>query len=120
MSFFTIKTSDVKDGPCKITSRSDVTSCRPCKITSCFATSHPANHAICSYIDSSGYASGPHVKSEVSDTGQNLWHLYFLKSLKNRGSYMSARVFIDVLNRLRKGDKMGGLQSILFFFPQLV
>ena len=25
----------------------------------CFATSHPANHAICSYIDSSGYASGP-------------------------------------------------------------
>ena len=25
----------------------------------CFATSRPANHAICSYIDSSGYASGP-------------------------------------------------------------
>ena len=25
----------------------------------CFATSHPANHAICSYIYSSGYASGP-------------------------------------------------------------
>ena len=25
----------------------------------CFATSHPANHAICSFIDSSGYASGP-------------------------------------------------------------
>ena len=25
----------------------------------CFATSHPANHAICSYIDSSGHASGP-------------------------------------------------------------
>ena len=24
----------------------------------CFATSHPANHAICSYFDSSGYASG--------------------------------------------------------------
>ena len=24
-----------------------------------FATSHPANHAICSFIDSSGYASGP-------------------------------------------------------------
>ena len=27
--------------------------------TACFATSRPANHAICSYIDSSGYASGP-------------------------------------------------------------
>ena len=25
----------------------------------CFAASCPANHAICSYIDSSGYASGP-------------------------------------------------------------
>ena len=25
----------------------------------CFAASLPANHAICSYIDSSGYASGP-------------------------------------------------------------
>ena len=25
----------------------------------CFARSHPANHAICSFIDSSGYASGP-------------------------------------------------------------
>ena len=25
----------------------------------CFVTSRPANHAICSYIDSSGYASGP-------------------------------------------------------------
>ena len=29
----------------------------PCAV--CFATSCPANHAICSYIDSSGYASGP-------------------------------------------------------------
>ena len=25
----------------------------------CFATSRPANHAMCSFIDSSGYASGP-------------------------------------------------------------
>ena len=25
----------------------------------CFAMSRPANHAICSYIDLSGYASGP-------------------------------------------------------------
>ena len=25
----------------------------------CFATSRPANHAKCSFIDSSGYASGP-------------------------------------------------------------
>ena len=25
----------------------------------CFETSRPANHAICSFIDSSGYANGP-------------------------------------------------------------
>ena len=25
----------------------------------CFATSRPTNHAICSFIDSSGYVSGP-------------------------------------------------------------
>ena len=25
----------------------------------CFATSRPANHVICSFIDWSGYASGP-------------------------------------------------------------
>ena len=29
----------------------------PCAV--CFAMSHPTNHAIYSYIDSSGYASGP-------------------------------------------------------------
>ena len=29
----------------------------PCAV--CFAMSRPANHAICSYIDSSGYACGP-------------------------------------------------------------
>ena len=29
----------------------------PCAV--CFATSRPANHAICRFIDSSGYASGP-------------------------------------------------------------
>ena len=28
----------------------------------CFATSRPANHAICSFIDSSGYASGPIIR----------------------------------------------------------
>ena len=28
-------------------------------VSMCFATSRPANHVICSFIDSSGYASGP-------------------------------------------------------------
>ena len=33
----------------------------------CFATSRPANHAICSFIDSSGYASGPIRRCLFSD-----------------------------------------------------
>ena len=49
------------DWSCEITWRSDVTSVSHTILPRavCFATSHPANHAICSYIDLSGYASGP-------------------------------------------------------------
>ena len=31
---------------------------------------------------------------------------------------MSARVLLNLLNKLRKCDKMGGLRSILYFFLQ--
>ena len=34
----------------------------------------------------------------------------------NRGSYMSAHVLLNLLNELRKRDKMRGLPSILSFF----
>ena len=34
----------------------------------------------------------------------------------NRGSYMSARVLLNLLNELRKRDKMRGLLSILSLF----
>ena len=34
----------------------------------------------------------------------------------NRGSYMSAHVLLNVLNELRKRDKMRGLPSILSLF----
>ena len=34
----------------------------------------------------------------------------------NRGSYMSAHVLLDLLNELRKRDKMRGLSSILSLF----
>ena len=34
----------------------------------------------------------------------------------NRGSYMSAHVLLNLLNELRKGDKMRGLLSILSLF----
>ena len=33
-----------------------------------------------------------------------------------RGSYMSAHVLLNLLNKLRKRDKMRGLSSILFLF----
>ena len=34
----------------------------------------------------------------------------------HRGSYMSAHVLMNLLNELRKSDKMRGLPSFLFFF----
>ena len=45
-----------------------------------FATSRPANHAICSFIDSSGYASGPirrclfidYIITKITDKTPNL------------------------------------------------
>ena len=38
----------------------------------------------------------------------------------NRGSYMSAHVSLNLLNELRKRDKMRGLPSILSLFSQRV
>ena len=36
--------------------------------------------------------------------------------VRNRGSYMSAHVLLNLLNKLRKRDKMRGLLSILSLF----
>ena len=59
LSFYTIKTIDVRMDHTKLldflTSLPVSHAILPCAM--CFATSRPANHAIC--IDSSGYASGP-------------------------------------------------------------
>ena len=37
-------------------------------------------------------------------------------SRRNRGSYMSAHVLLNLLNELGKSDRMRGLPSILSFF----
>ena len=59
LSFYNVKNIDITDGSCEITCRSDVTFRKPLHRAVCFATSRPANHAICSFIDSREYASGP-------------------------------------------------------------
>ena len=41
---------------------------------------------------------------------------WLLKLHKNRGSYMSAHVLLNLLNELGKRDKMRGLPSILSLF----
>ena len=41
----------------------------------------------------------------------------FFKWKRNRGSYMSAHVLLNLLNELGKRDKMRGLPSILSPFP---
>ena len=59
LSFYTVKTIYVTDGFCEITLRSDVDVLTSLPVSHailpravCFATSRPANHAICSFIDS--------------------------------------------------------------------
>ena len=37
---------------------------------------------------------------------------------KNRGSYMSVHVILNLLKELGKSDKMQGFQSILFLFAR--
>ena len=38
----------------------------------------------------------------------------------HRGSYMSAHVLLNLLNKLRKRDKMRGLSSILLLFTMIL
>ena len=61
LSFYTIKTIDIRMDHAKLLDflMSLLVSHAILPHAVCFATSHPANHAICSFIDSSGYASGP-------------------------------------------------------------
>ena len=40
----------------------------------------------------------------------------YLEEILHRGSYMSAHVFLNLLNELGKSDKMWGLQSIILLF----
>ena len=54
LSFYTVKTTDVTD-----VLKSLPVSHAILPRVMCFTTSRPANHAICSFIDSDGYASGP-------------------------------------------------------------
>ena len=60
----------------------------------CFATSRPANHAICSFIDSSGYASGPIRRCLFIDyiikcfiwkilINHEFWYQFYRNQLKN-------------------------------------
>ena len=47
---------------------------------------------------------------------QHRKHPISAKKKKNRGSYMSAHVLLNLLNELGKRDKMRGLPSILSLF----
>ena len=47
---------------------------------------------------------------------RDLFRLFSRLSLQHRGSYMIAHVLLNLLNELRKRDKMRGLPSILSLF----
>ena len=61
----------------------------------CFATSRPAHHAICSLIDSSGYASGPIRRCLFID------HIIHVSSFTDSSGYASGPnricLFIDYI-----------------------
>ena len=78
----------------------------------CFATSHSANHAICSYIDSSGYASRPIRKCLFIDYmfymdlfmilvfGDGCWHpdsILTLTVFQSRQFFTLARPYIKYM-----------------------
>ena len=58
----------------------------------CFATSLPANHAICNFFDSSGYASGPISGCLFIDYIINLFIIFFL--------FFKINLVIDILSSL--------------------
>ena len=65
----------------------------PCAV--CFATSRPANHAICSYIDSSGYASWPIRRFLFIDYIINvIYDFYFLDLIFKKCIYHTHKLYI--------------------------
>ena len=54
-------------------------------------------------------------RSKVTDYAALRKYMLLLTYI-NRGSYMSAHVLLNLLNELRKRDKMRGLPSILSLF----
>ena len=62
----------------------------------CFATSGPANHAICSFIDSSGYAFGPVRRCLFIDyviMGFISFFLFLMLIISNMLSFNSSYIF---------------------------
>ena len=52
----------------------------------------------------------------LSGTDEIKFPRYDTSSIRYRGSYMSAHVLLNLLNKLGKRDKMRGLPSILSLF----
>ena len=66
----------------------------------CFATSRPANHAICSFVDASGYASGPIrrclfidyiIKRYMTQKNDCYWFVFSIKPIFGRVKETSQR-----------------------------
>ena len=57
-----------------------------------------------------------HYSAESQNSNPLLNSLVSLQHIINRGSYRSAHVLLNLLNKLGKRDKMRGLPSILSLF----
>ena len=62
----------------------------------CFATSRPANHAICNFIDSSGYASGPIRRCLFTDY---IIILFIIFMLSNNFQLFSSEVKYEIWHK---------------------
>ena len=56
----------------------------------------------------------------IRKRSEGLVHISQVQTTLYRGSYMSAHVLLNLLNKLGKSDKMRGLTSILSLFSQRV
>ena len=78
----------------------------------CFATSRPANHAICSFIDSSGYASGLIRRCLFID-----YIIIGYISIPQNSSWLSKPVFLKIRSQYKHILYYLILHETLLFIP---
>ena len=101
LSFYTVKTVDIKDG-----SLLDFLASLPISHVilpraACFAPSRPANHAICSFIDSRGISIWANQK-------------VFIYRLYNKQCYIPSRRYLMLKNKNKISQVLNSKPAVTF------